>query len=69
MVLAGDYNGDIKKLDRFASEESFKHSDLPTRFDNRLDCVYTNGKVLKQRTYKRGTSDHVLLEVEILWDK
>jgi hypothetical protein len=69
MVLAGDYNEDIKKLDRFASEEGYKRSDLPTRFNKRLDCIYANGTVLKERTYRRGTSDHVLLEVELLWDK
>jgi endonuclease/exonuclease/phosphatase (EEP) superfamily protein YafD len=67
ILVAGDYNHDQRRMDDSAKEWGLIRSTAKTRGNVRLDTIYANGDLKHEKTFARGTSDHLILQVNITW--
>jgi hypothetical protein len=54
-------------MDGSAKDWGLTRSTAKTRENKRLDTIYANASLDMEVTYKRGTSDHQILQVNATW--
>lgn len=45
IVIAGDFNHDVRKMDGLAKRNSYNRTKVKTRLEQRLDCIYSNQEI------------------------